>query len=106
MNNNPYFATTVSKNAEGREFDSGRTNTQGLRRECCLCNYIRKWLDFQVFSDKDDKPEVPYVSQITSMFMFISSLWDVKEPTHYSRRVGNEVPGVVAVLCVYMGGWV
>ena len=30
--------------------------------------------------------------------MFISSLWDVKEPTHYSRRVGNEVPGVVAVL--------
>ena len=30
--------------------------------------------------------------------MFISSLWDVKEPTHYSRRVGDEVPGVVAVL--------
>ena len=30
--------------------------------------------------------------------MFISSLWDVKEPTHYSRRVGDGVPGVVAVL--------
>ena len=30
--------------------------------------------------------------------MFISSLWDVKEPTHYSRRVGDIVPGVVAVL--------
>ena len=30
--------------------------------------------------------------------MFISSLWDVIEPTHYSRRVGDEVPGVVAVL--------
>ena len=30
--------------------------------------------------------------------MFISSLWDFKEPTHYSRRVGNEVPDVVAVL--------
>ena len=44
------------------------------------------------------------VSQITSMF--ISSLWDVKEPTHYSRRVGDEVPGVVAVLCMYTGGWV
>ena len=44
------------------------------------------------------------VSQITSMF--ISSLWDVKEPTHYSRRVGDEVPGVVAVLSEFMGGWV
>ena len=31
--------------------------------------------------------------------MFISSLWNVKEPTHYSRRVGDEAPGVVAVLC-------
>ena len=31
--------------------------------------------------------------------MFISSMWDVKEPTHYSKRVGREVPGVVAVLC-------
>ena len=27
--------------------------------KCCLCNYISKWLDFQVFSDKDNKPEVP-----------------------------------------------
>ena len=27
-----------------------------------------------------------------------SSLWDVKGPTRYSRRVGDEVPGVVAVL--------
>ena len=38
--------------------------------------------------------------------MFICSLWDVKEPTHYSRRVGDEVPGVVAALCEYMDGWV
>ena len=30
--------------------------------------------------------------------MFISCLWDVKEPTHYSKRVGDKVPGVVAVL--------
>ena len=22
-------------------------------------------------------------------------LWDVKEPTHYSKRIGREVPGVV-----------
>ena len=39
------------------------------------------------------------VLQISSMF--ICSLWGVKEPTHYSRRVGDEVPGVVAVLCKY-----
>ena len=25
-------------------------------------------------------------------------MWDVKEPTHYSKRIGHEVPGVVAVL--------
>ena len=31
--------------------------------------------------------------------MFISSVWDVKKPTHYTKRVGREVPGVVAVLC-------
>ena len=31
--------------------------------------------------------------------MVISSMWDVKEPTHYSRREGHEVPGVVAKLC-------
>ena len=31
------------------------------------------------------------------MFM-LSSLWDVKEPTRYLKTVGDEVPGVVAVL--------
>ena len=36
--------------------------------------------------------------------MFISSMWDVREPTHYSKNVGHEVPGVVAVLCECMGG--
>ena len=25
-------------------------------RRCCLCNYINKWLDFQVLSDKDYNP--------------------------------------------------
>ena len=38
-------------------------------------------------------------------FMFISSMWDVKEPTHYLKRVGDKVPGVVAVLCECMGGY-
>ena len=37
--------------------------------------------------------------------MFISSMWDVKEPTHYSKRVGYEVPGVVAALGECMGGF-
>ena len=31
-------------------------------------------------------------------------MWDVKEPKHYSKRVGREVPGVVAVLCVVNTG--
>ena len=37
--------------------------------------------------------------------MFISLMWEVKEPTHYSKRVGHEVPGVVTVLCESMGGY-
>ena len=36
-------------------------------------------------------------------------MWDVKEPTHYSKTVGREVPSVVAVLCgapsLQQGGW-
>ena len=60
-----------------------------------------KWLDFQVFSDKDDKPEVP--SHSPSMFII---LWDVKEPTHLSLRVGHEVPGVVVCMSsVVYHGW-
>ena len=31
-------------------------------------------------------------------------MWDVKEPTDYSKRVGHEVPGVVVVLCVVNTG--
>ena len=47
-------------------------------------------LNFQVFSDKDDKPEVP--SHNPSMLIIVL---DVKEPTHLSLRVGHVVPGVV-----------
>ena len=36
--------------------------------------------------------------------MFIGSMWDVEEPTHYSQRVGHEVPGVLPVLCVVNTG--
>ena len=35
----------------------------------------------------------------------LSSMWDVNEPTHYKRRVGREVLGVVAVLCECTGGY-
>ena len=37
--------------------------------------------------------------------MFISLMWDVKEPIHYSKTAGHEVPSVVAVLCECMGGY-
>ena len=34
-------------------------------------------------------------------------MWDIKEPTHHSKRVGREVPGVVAVLlsCKIWPAW-
>ena len=47
-----------------------------LRRKCCLCNDICKWLDFLVFSDK-----VPSHNTFTDLF-----LWDVKEPTSLSEK--------------------
>ena len=30
--------------------------------------------------------------------MFKIPIWDIKEPTHYLKRVGHDVPSVVAVL--------
>ena len=53
-----------------------------------------KSLDFLVFSDKDDKPKVLSHKPCSHI-----TLWDVKEPTHYSKRVGDVVPGVVVYLC-------
>ena len=37
--------------------------------------------------------------------MFINSMWDIEESTHCSKRVGQEVPCAVAVLCECMGGF-
>ena len=38
--------------------------------------------------------------------MFVKA-WNVKEPTDYSQRVGDVVPGVVVwSLCVYPHDWV
>ena len=31
-------------------------------------------------------------------------MWGIKEPAHYSKRVGHEVPGVVAFLCESIAG--
>ena len=47
-----------------------------LSRKCCLCNYVSKWLAFQVFSDKDCKLEVQSHNPIR-------------------KRVGHRVPSVV-----------
>ena len=55
-------------------------------------------VDFQVFSDKDYKPEVPSHNSFNSKI-----LWDVKEPTHLSKRVGQEVPVVAALLSKVAG---
>ena len=44
----------------------------------------------EIFSDKDDKPWAS--SHNPSMFI---TLWDVKEPTHYSQRVRHGVPRVM-----------
>ena len=53
--------SVVEHRAVTREVVSSTPTGPTLRvlRKCCLCNYISKWLDFQVFSDKNYKPEVP-----------------------------------------------
>ena len=41
-----------------------------------IFSFSSKWLDFLVFSDKDEKPQVPFHSNFTDLLM-----WDIKEPT-------------------------
>ena len=67
-----------------------------LSRKRCLCDYISK--DVQVFSNEDYKPGS------VSRFLQLSTLWDVKEPTHLSKRVGHEVPDVVAAIFSKVAG--
>ena len=64
---------------------SGDQNSRSLNngRESAACK-------MDIVLDKDDKPQVP--SHKPSMFI---TLWEVKEPTHFSQRVGNGAPGVV-----------
>ena len=51
------------------------------RRKCCLCNFICKWSDFLVFSDKDDKLKVPSQKSFN-----VDNSVEIKEPTLYSKR--------------------
>ena len=46
---------------EGESLPAGLSSTHGIGRYFVLFspNFTCKWLDFLVFSDKDDKPEVP-----------------------------------------------
>ena len=45
---------------------------------------------------------------VSQPFYIINKLWDVKERTHCSQRVGHVVPGVVVYLdlCRRRSGWV
>ena len=65
MNRAP-VAHLVVHRAVTREVVSSRlrSDQHSGRRKCYLCNFICKWLDFLVFSDKDDKPEVPSPSSL------------------------------------------
>ena len=45
---------------------------------------------------------LPYLSHNSSMFI---TLWDLKEPTHYSERAGHGIPGVVVLSSVVYHGW-
>ena len=71
---------------------------------CCLCNYTCKWLDVQVFSDEDNKPAGP----VSCIFSVTWLAGDVKEPTHLSKTVGHEVPGILVrhwFSVLYFMGW-
>ena len=63
--------------AGGREFDSGRTNNQGLTNNwAAFVITSANASDFQVFSDKDYKSEVPSHNPCCKW------LWVAKEPIH------------------------
>ena len=50
-------------------------------------------------------PDKDYKLEVLSHNSFNSKIpWDVKEPTHLSKRVGHEVPGVVAALFSKVAG--
>jgi len=62
-----------------------------MRRKCGLCKDICKWLEFQVFSDKENEVEVP--SHNTSMST--NSVGHACKKTH-CKELGHGEAGVVA----------
>ena len=69
-----------------------------LRRKCCLCNYISKWLHFQAFSDKYYKLEVP------SHNPCCNNCGMLQHPHTIRKRVGHGVPDVVVWLHSFCSG--
>ena len=64
---------------------------------------LRRWLDFLVFSDKDDKTLGP-----VSQHLFLIICGTLKNPWHCSKREGRGVPGVMVYLIravTGLGGW-
>ena len=59
---------------------------------CYLCYDKCKWVDIQIFLDKDDEPQAS--SRTSSLYWLAGG---VKEPTHFSQRVGNVPNGVLAL---------
>ena len=88
------FQTTL--HGARRVFENTRelqkTRTSGgcfpHKKKRYLCNYISKWLDFQVFSDKESKPEVPSHNPCRK-----NNCGTLKNPN--TIRVGRGVLGVV-----------
>ena len=74
----------VEHRSSVREFVGSRTLRvfKLRRRKCYLCNEVCKWLDFQVFSDKDDKPKVP--SENTSIST--NSVGRKRTHTHWTKK--------------------
>ena len=57
--------------------------TGGLINGWAYKQQFTVWLEFQFFSDKDFKLQVPCHKYLPG---FVSSMWVFKEPTHYSKK--------------------
>ena len=85
----------------------GQTNTQGLKitEKFCLCNDICKRLDFLVFLDKDEKPQV--LSHSTYTYLVLVG----REKTHTTVRKeqGTQTPVLWSTFThhiIHIMGWV
>ena len=87
--------------AGGCEFDSGRTNTQGLKNNCVEnVAFVIKSANGWKFKSSRMRT-INRSSRLKDNFHFKT----LSNPqTIRKEYVGHEVPGVVAVLCECMGG--